>query len=330
MKDISTAKFIKIRLEKSYDYHHCDTMDLSRPSILVLGGEITNSSALAYNYAKHIISVLCSSGIESGIDIYVAYYKLNGRNGCLDRINLFKQDGYTIPTAFDIPNDELSLQYPEYLHQIYEFAFEPRLFHENGLRRSQKNTINNFRNMMVFTHCRGAYVINMMSKRITTDTNGYYSEQEINNIKKQLLTINHAPFAPIGKTGFSELSFLSASDIDITHYNPFHTWMKENPEKFQPCFFNGTLGNVMIVERTKTDLNMEHGIGGLAGHGPDYQFLTENGRILFANERNALITGARSMLENKDVPLPNQMLNNYKGMLTVGDRIYQEFRRSAR
>jgi hypothetical protein len=327
MQDQSTAKFIKIPLEKSNDYEHCEIMDLSRPAILILGGENTNSSTLAYNYAKHIFKTLYGGGIEGGLDIYVTYYKMRDRDSGIDRLNLFKESGVKINPDFDVTGDYLSGTYPKYLHKIYKFAFMPRVFNTSNSRLSFDTAKKNMKKLLVFSHCHGAYVINKISQTMSENMCGFYSVKEIRDIKKQTMTINHAPFAPMGISGFYETSFLSMADNGINHYSKWFQYIKEQPNKFQPAFYK-KLGRVMIIDKAKTHPLLEHNISGIASGDIDDKFLTHNGMILFATIRNALLIGADAIQSGEKFPPNAKLLQNgiisYKELTKRADLIYSQ------
>ena len=48
-----------------------------------------------------------------------------------------------------------------------------------------------------------------------------YSRQEQAQIQKELLCVAHAPFAPLGVSKSTMISFVSAQDWEIRHYNNF-------------------------------------------------------------------------------------------------------------
>lgn len=319
MKDISTAKFVKISLGNHRTAETDCVMDISRPSILVLGGENTRTETDAYFYARMVAQTLIQNDISSGIDIYSVSYKFRDRDCSIDRNNMFKKHGFKIPPNFDIPNNGLSIQYPNYIKEIYEFAFSPRI----------KNFESGLKNMMVYTHCHGTYVMNMLEERWHQEMNVFYKAPEIKAAQNQLLVINHAPFAPLGVSKFKNLSFFSATDIQINHYNEFYAYMQQHPKKFQPAFFDINQTNMMVVDQIKHDPVFEHGITGLVQTDLNDKRLTKNGKILFATERNALLMGAKTLLESRAAPSDAELLNNnwihYKELVSRGSKIYKEF-----
>lgn len=315
MKDISTVNFIKIPLDNPNILEHPTSMDLSRPCILILGGENTNTQEWARNYCITIAKTLYLNGIQDGLDIYSACYKLRDRNSDLDRLNLFREFRDT-KSLFDYGNGltmtditymnqsyPLSNTYPNYIYDVLNFAFIPRLIGRNEQMIQTKKIKENFRNMIVYTHCHGTYVLRMIEKYLNQESNKFtYSLQDMYEIEKSILAINHAPFAPLEQCKFSALSFTSASDSQINYYNELSYYMRISPESFKPAFFGPKFGNVMITSQIKEDITKEHSQVGLSGDPRDEHMLTENGQILFATERNALLEGTRAMLAGKPIP----------------------------
>jgi hypothetical protein len=124
----------------------------------------------------------------------------------------------------------------------------------------------------------------------------------MHDVQKNILAINHAPFAPLEDSKFSALSFLSASDRQVNYYNELSYNMQLSPNSFQTAFFGSKFGNIMITSRIKKDITKEHSQVGLSGDKTTAHSLTTNGQILFAAERNALLEGTRAMLAGKNIP----------------------------
>ncbi len=323
MKDISTVNFIKIRLENPREYHHTDHMDLSRPCILILGGENTNMPEWAKNYYITLAKTLYMNNIDSGLDIYSIYYKFRDRNPSFDRLNLFREfrdtksllsySGGSL-TQSDIAHLSqdypLCNEYPNYIYDIFNFAFMPRLISRCGQMLPPKKIKENFRNMIVFTHCHGTYVLRMLEKHMNQEFNKFtYSLQDLYTIQKNLFVINHAPFAPLEKCKFTSLSFGSASDIQVGYYNELDYHMKTTPKKFKTAFYGPAFGNIVITDKIKRDPTTEHSQVGLSGDVKSQHELTASGQILFAIERNALLTGTRAMLAHKPIPTIAELIS---------------------
>lgn len=321
MKDISAANFIKIPLDNPNKLEFTASMDMSKPCILILGGENTNTHEWAYNYCITIAKTLHLNGINSGLDIYSTYYKLRDRNSSLDRLNLFREFRDTKSlvnygnnlTTTDITymnqSYPLSNTYPRYIYDIINFAFIPRIVGRNVQMLSVKKIQENFRNMIIFTHCHGTYVLRMIEKYLHQESNKFtYSLQDMYEIQKSILAINHAPFAPLEQSKFSAVSFTSASDCQINYYNELSYRMRTSPNEFRPAFFGPKFGNVMITSRIKEDITKEHSQVGLSGDPRDEHTLTRNGQILFATERNALLEGTRAMLAGKPIPTTSKLI----------------------
>ena len=321
MKDISTVDFIKIPLENPNNLEHTTSMDISTPCILILGGENTNTQEWARNYCISIAKTLYLNGITHGLNIYSACYKLRDRNSDLDRLNLFREyrdtkslldygNGITLTDiAYMNQSYPLGNTYPNYIYNIFNFAFIPRLLGHNDQIQSPNKIKENFRKMLVFTHCHGTYVLRMIEKQMQQEFDKFaYSLQDMHEIQKSILTINHAPFAPLEQCKFTSLSFTSASDTQINYYNELSYHMRKTPNKFKTAFFGQKFGNVMITNRIKEDITKEHSQVGLSGDPRDEHTLTANGKILFATERNALLEGTRAMLEKKPIPTTSKLI----------------------
>jgi len=325
MKDISKANFLKINLEKPQNYEHAQSLDLSKPRIVILGGENTTICNLAYNYCISIAKTLHLNGITSGLNIYSAYYKTNSRDTHLDRLSLFAdfygQKNLVARQHQVTPGDSYYIEdyfntlgiYPNYVNDVFNFVFLPQLISRIGQPVGFKKAYANMGNTIIYTHCHGTYVLRLCEKIMREDhMNGDYSETEMNALQKNLLAVNYAPFAPLNNWRFSALSFGSASDDTIHYYNRFDYCMKALPQMFKPAFYDYKFGNIMIADQVKKDPALEHSDVGLSGSEDVNERLTQNGKILFASERNVLLSGVRAMLAGEPIPeIPDMIGTQY-------------------
>ena len=322
MKDNSKANFVKVSLDNPANMEHTSSMDLSTPCILILGGENTDIPDWAYNYCISIAKTLYLNGITKGLNIYSACYKFRERDSNLDRLNLFREfrdtqslfkygKGVTMTdVAYMNHSYPLCNTYPQYIEDILNFAFIPRLLGRNDQMQSTKKIKENFRKMIVFTHCHGAYILRMIEKYLQQESNKFtYSLQDMYDIQKSIFAVNHAPFAPLEQCKFSTVSFASAADTQISYYNELSYHMQTSPEIFKPAaFFGPKYGNILITNQIKVDKDKEHSQVGLSGDPRDEHSLTENGKILFATERHALLEGTRAMLGNTAIPTTPKLI----------------------
>ena len=81
-------------------------------------------------------------------------------------------------------------------------------------------------------------------------------------------------------------------------------------------------------EFIKRDITKEHSQVGLSGDPRDEHELTENGKILFAIERNALLAGVRAMLTKKPIPKVSELIcapgYDFNELKSRGQAIYAQ------
>jgi len=309
---------------------------------MILGGENTHLAQIAYSYFRSIKDTLENNKITSGLNLYSVYYDFGSsptcRDGNFDRLSLFYKfrDPQRLAEMSGISETELATSYPlygsepQYINDIYKIALQPRLYTKNGQLLSTEQIAKNLRNMIVFTHCHGAYVVRMLEQKMLADPILGAQLLQTPKLLQNLLVINHEPFAPLEKCKFTSLSFGSASDRQAGLYTELDYQMKSAPDRCAPAFFGPEFGNIMIADQLKHDICDEHSHIGLRGSEFTDAKLTRNGKLLFTTERNALLKGVRAMLKGKPMPTIPQMLTtkyaSYEELKRRGMQIYRHFR----
>lgn len=342
---LSKANFITINIsEPANNYKETKSMDISKPCILILGGENTNSISVACSYFRSIKETLENNQIKNGLNLYSVYYDFNAgiidRDSNKDRLCLFYKfrDPKQLTEMSGISQNELAISYPlydtepKYIDDIYKTALQPRFYAKNGQLLPTDQIIKNLRNMVIFAHCHGTYIVKMLEQKILKNPELQAILEKKPNLLKNLVTINHAPFAPLENCQFTTISFCSASDRQAGLYTEFDLRIKSAPSECSIGFLGPDFGNLVISNRLKHDINDEHSHIGLRGSDFSDAKLTKNGKILFTVERNALVKSVTAMIKEKPIPTIPQMLNtphtNYEEMKHNGMQIYRHFMRT--
>lgn len=340
---LSTAKFITVKItDPVVNYRETVSMDVSTPCVLILGGENTNSPSIACSYFRSIKDTLENNQITTGLNLYSAYYDLGTRNNDLDRFNLFYQfrdikqltDIHASYMLGDLYSYPLYNVEPQYINDIYNTALRPRLYTKNGQLMPTNKIAKNLRNMVIFAHCHGTYVVRMLEQKMLADANLQKILSKKPKLLQNLLVVNHAPFAPLENCQFTSLSFTSASDTQACLYTKLDYRMKSAPSECPPSFLGPEFGNLVVSDRLKHDITTEHSHIGLRGSNFTDAKLTRNGKILFTVERNALLKGVNAIIKSKPMPTIPQMLStkytSYEELKRRGMQMYRHFMRASR
>ena len=149
---------------------------------------------------------------------------------------------------------------------------------------------------------------------------GGYTAQEIADILKEVLVVAHTPSGPIDKSAFSLYAFASSEDKVINHHNAFDKYVRKNSMDLSPSFFPAPLGNLFLVRKSKAldSEDAEHHTSGIPNS--EDHMLTDDGKIVFAAERNIIINSTHSSIAN--APLPEiRELASRNGRYTEFDRL---------
>lgn len=139
-----------------------------RKTVLVLPGSAAHSAQDANGMCK-VVENMISEKERKNVDICSLYYpeKTKHREGSAERA-LGLLDEYIIPLVSK---------------QDKEGYFE---------KISADKAAKNLRNLILFTHCYGTYMVEAIDAQLSRDLRDLgYSEQEANNIQKQLFVVHH-------------------------------------------------------------------------------------------------------------------------------------------
>lgn len=163
-----------------------------RKTVLVLPGSAVHSAQGANGMCK-VVENMLSEKERKNVDICSLYYpeKTKHREGSAERA-LGLLDEYIIPLV--------SKQNKEgYLEKI-----------------SAEKAAKNLRNLIIFTHCYGTYMVEAIDAQLSRDLIDLgYSEQEANNIQKQLFIVHHNSISDkIGKVKMKSTNLFRWTQAD--------------------------------------------------------------------------------------------------------------------
>lgn len=304
-----------------YGIEPTENVPTNIPCIIALGGEGTYSIKEANYYASTLKKWLDYCAI-TGVEIYSVYYyetqksytpdgitktpdltpdpvvyeniKCSNRN--MERANAFTRARSKImnPNAktFDVDTN--------YVNELYDAIIRPRIADKTGNKLPDDTALQNARNVIFFTHCHGSVPVRTFQDMMFADMRKLgYNTALITKVMKNILVIQHAPVTPLEKSKFNTISFMSANDTNMDFHNKFSEYVIEHNADIAPSYFE--LGNLFVVHNFTYDYVLEHQIIDLLP-GIAQNILTPDGVIIMAAERNAVINGARAVLQGKPIP----------------------------
>ncbi len=334
------AHLIKRIPASNYAEFSCERVDsvpVDIPVVVAFGGELTDSDRGANSYAKMLEIVFEENGI-SGINIYSVIYDFGTSDSKLERINLFKKAGRKI-NSFDnayikVQNERMlklmqdKEPVPNYVKKLFDILLLPRISDSNGKKLSAKEAKFRIGKIKFYAHCHGAATIwqigHLMHEKMLKLG---YSIQEVKDVEQNLLVVQHSPIAPLDKNNFLTLSFASAEDTMMDHHNKMSEYIYDNSADVIPCFFKRPYGNIFVGGHLKVQKFQEHDHRGLLKDEGTDEFLTEDGKIIFTAERNALINGAKHSLQGGKMPNISELTSgngvNFEELKANGDAFYK-------
>ena len=205
----------------------------------------------------------------------------------------------------DVLNDENpEISNPEYIDRLFEKTILYRIS-ENGQKLPVEEAQRRIRKLNIVAHCHGAYVFLKLEEIMQQKLKDLgYTPKEASDIQKQLLCVAYAPYAPLGVSKSTMISFASAKDTEIWHQNTFHQQIRDLNQKGELNFsyFPDKKGDIFVapsvIKNEKEEL--EHNFSNCIS---PYHELTKDGQNMLRFSRNAIVNGIKSSILN--IPLGN-------------------------
>ena len=265
-----------------------DFIDENETCVLVLGGNGTASDQAANGYAKHMEDVLEEKGVKKeDVAIYSIMYcddsneddyfvpsllQKRSRELLLEQHGRKKKLAPTVKQteyaneakhlygADFLKDDNPEISNPEYIENLFVKTLLYRIS-ESGKRLSFDEACKRVRKLNVVAHCHGVYVFLKLEEMMQQKMKELgYSKKEAEGIQKQLLCVGYAPYAPLGVSKSTMISFGSAKDEEVWHQNTFHRELRVQDQfkALKLAYFPEKQGNVFIIPSFGQEIKYEH------------------------------------------------------------------------
>lgn len=333
----TSAILIQNNGETGRDFSVVESVTPDGPAVVALGGELTYAPGMANTYAKTLRTLLRENGIES-VPIYAAAYEFGSHNSELERVQIFRRAGRKVRIRHHAElNTKMEQQLaqmntmepvPNYIIELYDKIFNPRMADVPENHPTANILAARMRGLVIYAHSHGAAVVWQMGKHMRAQLQQLgYNAEEIHQIQRSVLAVQHAPTAPLERPAFTTVSFGSAEDTAARAYNKFYDFLYENSADIVPSFFDALDARVFVAGRLKQTLVGEHDPVGLLDHAKTNETLTEDGKIIFAAQRNVIVNGVRSAMRGDPMPTMAQLANggivDFARLQRTGNSIYE-------
>ena len=310
LTDVRIGERIAKTQEHPHGFRIIEEIPPDEPSVLFLTGGITETDKEANGYLKFVDKLLTSHGIHA--KLYASVYEFNDVSS-FDKDLAYKVLMKEHHHKVDLPEKiSKETQNPHYIETLFNKAFLNRISDGQGKRLPLLQALQKMRQMTVIAHCHGAYTFlkieDMMQKKM--EQLGY-TKEERSQIQKELLCVAHAPYAPLGVSKSTMISFASAQDRTIKHYNQFEYEVRRMAkEKHLPlCYLPKERGEVFLTPSMGKKERVEHMFVGYdinADIHSENSFgseeLSKNGENMITFAGNAIINGVKNSYSNNPLP----------------------------
>lgn len=269
-------------------FRYADKIDLNKPALVVLGGALTTTESKAFGYIEHLAKTARN---KANINLYAAVYNFGTIDPMLVKANTFRRAGRKMALDMDATIARRKEQQlneinaaeptPGYVEDLYEIIFEPRI-----IRGNLEQTTKNLRNLIIYSHCHGAIIVNHFTNMAAQQMkDAGFDDNAIQKCLAHVVVIQHNPTAPLENAKFTTLNFMSASDDTLNYFDTFSKNVLRRDD-IAPAFMGDDYANVFVAGKLNKTNGSEHGFS--VGYRDDGSDLTQNGKIIFGAEQNAI------------------------------------------
>lgn len=298
---LALAQRVAKTQDNPYGFKLVERIPAHQLAVLLLGGSGTLTERATNGYLSSLQKWLKGSDIKDKVALYGAIYAMrvcaHYRHMCdsaVARRLLFQQHHHAVKVE---KYDDESLN-PAYVEDLFNQVFLYRISDETGQRLSVKEACARMRKLTIFAHCHGAYAFLKLEEKLQQEMRQFgYVATEREKILREMVCIAHAPHAPLGVSKAVMISFASAKDGSINHYNHFaHELWRLPSDKVLMSYFPGRRGELVLAPGLG-DVKDQHTFAGFTPDNPD---LDKYGRYLFRLERSTLLNA----IQRSDVQRP--------------------------
>lgn len=338
------------RVEKSEDnplgWQQVDSIKGDEVCVLFLGGDGTTTDKRANGYLKNLEGLLEQHGVTDKIGLYSVVYDFGSYE---DRPHVF-ESGWARKEMMSSHHRNVKVEKqklspdtlnPRYVEQIFTKAFAPRICDDSGQRYPIEKVCENMRKLNVVAHCHGAYTFLKLEEKLQQKMNELgYTQEEQQKIFANLLCTAHAPYCPLGVSKSKLISFCSANDDEVWHYNHFQSEVGKLAErgKVQMSYFPAQRGEFFLTLRYGD--GSEYGVDehNFQGYDANQAGLTKEGRVMLTLVGNVIVNGIKSSLTGAPLPAVkdlvcggNQVFEQvFEHLRQNGEKMYQQIYTNAR
>lgn len=292
--DATVVRAVQKSFEHPYGVMQVDAIEINKPTIVVLSGDLSYLPQHANHYIKEIRQVFMDAG-EKVPEIYAAYYTFGSRDAYTERIQMFRAAGHKI---INLNRDEEQFARrakhnaetepnPLYIERLFDIIIRP-VISGNASQIEQ-----NVQNLRFWVHSHGGAVLRMLEAKMRAELNKLkMPAEQVRTIMRKVVAVQHAPIAPLENPDFTTPTFASASDFTMDTQNQFSEYIHNHSEDVYPSYFSQNDSHLFVVGQISKNMLAEHNDKGLKLENAD--ILTEDGDILFTAERNAIINSVRT------------------------------------
>ena len=320
--------------ENPFGWQKVEAIPADEVCVLFLGGDGTKTDKAANGYLSSVEDLLEKKGLKDNAKLYGIVYDFGDyMHSGAARLVMMNNYKHRVRLRNEPKEDSIN---PKYINQLFDKAIMPRIAKDNK-RVSAEEAMKNMRKLQIVTHCHGGYTYLKLEEKMQKEMNDLgYSQDECKQVFSQMLVLSHAPYCPLGVAKAKMISFASARDDEVCHYNNFEKAVRklEANGNLKLSYFAPKQGDFILAPDYGKEVEQHNFIG----YEVNQKGLTKEGKAVVAMSGNVLAEGIKNALESGTLPDTDSLLSGgdekYLPLINMmkdnGKEIYQEIVKETR
>ncbi|MCQ2741673.1 MAG: hypothetical protein MJ210_06145, partial [Alphaproteobacteria bacterium] len=308
---VSIGQHVEKTADNQYGFKNVDNISTDETAVLVLGGSGTKTNRAANGYLSSLEKLLQKHKIPENVGLYAAVYDFGEYedrdvvfNDNFARTKLMQDHHRSVKLNKEFNEDTL---HPRYVDDLFDKTLLNRISDKDGKRLSTDEACTKIRKLTIVAHCHGAYTFLKLEEKMQKKMQELgYSAEERTRIQHEMLCVAHAPYAPLGVSKSTMISFASAKDEETDHHNCFQDEIREMSKNNEVMlsYFPDKRGELFLTPSMGEDIEQHN----FLDYDTTIKGLSKEGQAILGLSGDTIVNGIKNSLSGKSLPMVKDLV----------------------